>query len=48
MKLWKFVLCVFALVLALLEIYLACVFFYQQLIVFALFVIFLALTATIY
>lgn len=48
MKPWKFVLCVFALVLALLAIYFACVFFYRQLIVFALFVISLALAATIY
>lgn len=48
MKLWKFVLCIAALVMSLVAIYFACVFFYQQLIVFALFVIFLALAATIY
>ena len=43
MKLLKIVSCVLALVLALLAIYFACVFFYRQLIVFALFVVFLAL-----
>lgn len=48
MKFWKFVLCVAALILSLAAIYFACVFFYQQLIVFALFIIFLALAATIY
>lgn len=45
MKLLKIVLCALALVLALLAIYFACVFFYRQLIVFDLFVVFLALAA---
>ena len=44
MKLLKIVLCA----LALLAIYFACVFFYRQLIVFALFVVFLALAAASY
>lgn len=48
MRLWKFVLCIAAPAISLLAIYFACVFFSQQLIVLALFVVFLALSATSY
>ena len=48
MKRWQFALCVAAIVLSLVALYFVCAFFYRQLIMFALFIVFLALAATTY